>query len=200
MAGPTVEMSLRLPVARNMDVQREAVHWRGAISYRVDGELIEVSFDVHREGDTAFAILSHPGRGMRKGGDDPQSYRIELTSTRQRLGGVRWWWLCPILGRRVSHLYLPLGAVRYGSRHAYRLSYATQRQSPSARARTRLQRGCVRLGGMMDLLDPLPDKPKWMRWPTYNRLIEKMEPVAEHVGDDFLRAFGRLPGLRAALP
>jgi AAA domain len=42
---------------------------------------------------------------------------------------VRWWWICPATGRRVSKLYLPNGGVRFLSHGpgAYRLAYASQR-------------------------------------------------------------------------
>jgi hypothetical protein len=56
-------------------------------------------------------------------------YRVRLTTTRQRFGGLRWWFVCPLLvrdqpcDRRVGKLYLPPGARYYGCRHCYELTY-----------------------------------------------------------------------------
>src|SRR4051812_39813218 len=48
---------------------------------------------------------------------------IRLIATTQPLGGQRWWFLCPRTGRRVTKLYLPWGALRFASRHAFGLAY-----------------------------------------------------------------------------
>jgi len=56
-------------------------------------------------------------------------YQIRLESTRPRLGGRRWWFICPLVvngrkcGRRVGKLYLPTGGKYYGCRHCYDLTY-----------------------------------------------------------------------------
>ena len=53
------------------------------------------------------------------------SYAIHLDSTPCPLGGLRWWFICPLEGceRRVGVLYLPPGAERFGCRHCYNLTY-----------------------------------------------------------------------------
>jgi hypothetical protein len=56
-------------------------------------------------------------------------YQIRLTVTRPRFGGLRWWFICPLVvngrpcGRRVGKLYLPPGGRYYGCRHCYQLTY-----------------------------------------------------------------------------
>ena len=56
-------------------------------------------------------------------------YHVRLTTTRPRFGGLRWWFLCPLLvqgwpcNRRVGKLYLPPGGRYYGCRHCYDLTY-----------------------------------------------------------------------------
>lgn len=62
--------------------------------------------------------------------------------------------------------------------------------SQAVRARTRLARGCRQISGIEDLLRPLPGKPPWMRWATYDRIVAKLEPVAEQVEEDAARSFG----------
>ena len=63
--------------------------------------------------------------------------------------------------------------------------------SPMERARTPLRRQSRKLGGSDDITADLPDKPKWMRWHTYNRKIGKLEPLQERVSDDFVRSVSR---------
>ena len=49
---------------------------------------------------------------------------VRLVTTRPNYGGRRWWFLCPLVGRRVAKLYLPPGGRLFGSREAYGLTYA----------------------------------------------------------------------------
>ena len=62
-------------------------------------------------------------------------YQVDLTTTPCNLGGVRYWFLCPIAsgggscGRRVGTLYLPPGAGYFGCRHCYDLSYASRNET-----------------------------------------------------------------------
>jgi hypothetical protein len=58
-------------------------------------------------------------------------YRFVLTTTRPRFGGLRWWFVCPLIlggrpcGRRVGKLYLPPGARYFGCRHCHELTYTS---------------------------------------------------------------------------
>jgi hypothetical protein len=62
-------------------------------------------------------------------------YRVTLTTTRPRFGGVRWWFLCPLsvygrpCGRRVAKLYFAPGARYFGCRHCHDLSYSSRHES-----------------------------------------------------------------------
>lgn len=70
-------------------------------------------------------------------GGEPQEYdyKVMLTTTCPNFGGVRWWFLCPLLrgerscARRVGKLYLPPGTRYYGCRHCYDLSYESCNES-----------------------------------------------------------------------
>jgi hypothetical protein len=61
-------------------------------------------------------------------------YRVELTTTRPRFGGLRWWFVCPLVvqgcpcNRRVGKLYLPAGGRYYGCRRCYNLTYTSCQQ------------------------------------------------------------------------
>jgi len=59
-------------------------------------------------------------------------YKVRLVTTPCHFGGVRWWFLCPLItngvscGRRVGTLYCPPGATYYGCRHCYNLTYESR--------------------------------------------------------------------------
>jgi hypothetical protein len=62
------------------------------------------------------------------------NYRVDLTATRPRFGGLCWWFVCPLVvgglgcDRRVGKLYLPPGGRYYGCRHCYGLTYTSCQQ------------------------------------------------------------------------
>src|SRR5262249_16128266 len=72
---------------------------------------------------------------------------IFLVTTGPLFGGRRWWFECPRSRRRVRVLHLPLGGLHFWSRRAYRLPYASQRETPYDRALRRSRKLCRRLGG-----------------------------------------------------
>jgi hypothetical protein len=62
-------------------------------------------------------------------------YWILLSTTRPTYGGLRWWFICPLIAndrpcrRRVQKLYLPSGGTYYGCRHCYDLTYTSSQES-----------------------------------------------------------------------
>jgi hypothetical protein len=107
---------------------------------------------------------------------------------------VRWWFICPQTGRRAAKLYLPNGAFTFASRQAYRLAYRCQREQPHDRASRRAFKLRGKLGGTGSIGDHI-EKPKWMRWPTYERKLEEIF-AAEEVVDSYLSAaLGKLDHL-----
>lgn len=64
-------------------------------------------------------------------------YQVSLSSTRCHLGGVRWWFLCPLVRsgrpclRRARILYLPYGANYFGCRECYELTYESRQMHRS---------------------------------------------------------------------
>jgi hypothetical protein len=92
-------------------------------------------FTVHYELNTfdpeePFAQLSYGWVG-RLGEPEWADYRVDLTATYPHLGGVRWWFVCPLFvggvacRRRVGKLYLPPRARYFGCRHCHRLTYTS---------------------------------------------------------------------------
>jgi hypothetical protein len=86
----------------------------------------------------AWLRLSYRVRGS------AMDYRIRLTTTRPTYGGVRWWFLCPLvrrdggLPRRVGKLYRPPGARYFGSRVGHGLTYTSCQESGQFRGLFRL--------------------------------------------------------------
>lgn len=103
-------------------------------------------------------------------------YKVPLTWTEPRFGGRRWWWCCPLSGRRCGCLYLPFGAKYFAGREAYRLAYQSQRETPSDRAMRKARKLHRRLGGDgLALGQFAPPKPKGMQWRTYERLVARWQ-------------------------
>jgi hypothetical protein len=66
---------------------------------------------------------------------DSAAYRVHLTTTRLRFGGLRWWFVCPLTvngipcTRRVAKLCLPPGGRYFGCRHCHGLTYTSCQES-----------------------------------------------------------------------
>ena len=62
-------------------------------------------------------------------------YRVELTTSRPNFGGLRWWFICPLMinrracKRRVGKLHLPPGARYFGCRACHQLTYTSCQES-----------------------------------------------------------------------
>ena len=74
-------------------------------------------------------------------------YKIPLARTQPRYGGERLWFVCPLKKQRVTKLYLHPGGDIFASRHAYRLSYASQSENGHDRAIRKMWKLRNRLGG-----------------------------------------------------
>jgi hypothetical protein len=84
--------------------------------------------------------MGQPWMGLtytRKGEGELQNedYRLRLTTTRPLFGGLRWWFICPLVvndracGGRVAKLYLPSRCRFFGCRHCYDLTYTSCQES-----------------------------------------------------------------------
>ena len=72
-------------------------------------------------------------------GRDGARYQVDapiiLQTTRPPIGGVRWWFTCPLTvngrpcGRRVAKLYFPPGGRYFGCRHCHDLTYESSQES-----------------------------------------------------------------------
>ncbi len=82
--------------------------------------------------DNPVAILMYSvtdREGKRTDYDD----KVNLVTTPCYFGGVRYWFGCPLCGRRVAVLYLAPGDVYFRCRHCNNLSYHSRNNCPVAK-------------------------------------------------------------------
>jgi hypothetical protein len=159
---------------RTLDVRRwarEGVlrpgYW-GGWQWTRDGETV-ASIQMRAEQDRVFLIYRH------RSGDaewKDEQYPVRIVRTPCNLGGSRAWFICPAVGcgRRVAILY---GGSIFACRHCYRLAYPSAREDVCDRAARRADRLRARLDWEPGILNGGGEKPKWMRWRTFERLAAK---------------------------
>jgi hypothetical protein len=144
-------------------------------------------FSTYWEEEIASGLISASMEG-----EDEGWFRIRIGSLDQTIilvskvrhfGGRQWYFVCPVMNRCVSVLWKPPGATRFCSRQSWgsrRVAYASQFLDPDNRAHRGKAKIKERLIGDCDPDEwELPPKPKWMRWPTYNRLVERFDCYEE---------------------
>lgn len=124
--------------------------------------------------------------------DEPEDYRVRLTTTQPNFGGLRWWFVCPAKRINTAKLYLPNGGDWFASRQAYRLAYRSQNHSKWDRQAERAHELRRRIGGPVGFDQPFPDKPKGMHWKTYNRICEEIESLEYQSMSGAFKRFGLL--------
>lgn len=126
----TVEMCLALKASRFgkrlKQVQRfllSDVYWTNSLGERI----LTVHYRLEYLGKRP--VLHLLSRSDVEGRQQPMWESIVLTSTRPHFGGLRWWFVCPLVDkgvaceRRVGKLYLPRGAYYFGCRACFDLTY-----------------------------------------------------------------------------
>jgi hypothetical protein len=171
---PTVEASYRLDIESLVRATHGGSHATGRLVWANDFAVDfvwNVSDPWYPWIQLRFSAEDYPDRRRH----DVEQF-VHLRRTRPHLGGDRWWFECPRNKRRVRMLYLPLGAIRFASRRAYRLGYASQRETFRARAIRRARKIAAKLGVPVSdvFLRPTPSKPKRMRWRTHRKLLRKL--------------------------
>jgi hypothetical protein len=106
--------------------------------------------------------------------------RIILVAHPRHFGGRQWCFICPYTNRRVSVLWMPPGARDFSSRQRWgrQVAYNSQfldRDNRAHRGQARINSKLCSIGGFDPDAWDLPPKPKWMRWRTYNRAVEKFD-------------------------
>ena len=142
---------------------------------------------------TANMMEQHEGNLRIQMGDLEQT--IILTPRPRRFGGHQWYFMCPVR----------IVAVRFCGDHQARLSfrcrqgwgsrvaYASQFLDADHRAHRGKAKIKARLIGDCDPDEwELPPKPKWMRWSTYNRLVERFDSYEEILERGIARVDGQI--------
>jgi hypothetical protein len=150
--------------------------------------ICETAATLHLTTITCFDISGEPF--------NLKGQRLEIVTTAPPYGGRRWWFLCPTTGRRVSKLYLPIGASVFASQQAYRLGYSVQREGDLDQARRRARKARERIGGGPNLSEQLPQKPKRMHWATYWRHVKAFQYAEERMLPLFVSSAEKLLGRR----
>ncbi|MFC1866521.1 hypothetical protein ACFL0H_00045 [Thermodesulfobacteriota bacterium] len=103
----------------------DTLNWKSILSRRLEASCnIEINtLDL----DSAWIRLCHTYPYSDEGID----YKIRLETTRPNLGGIRWWFNCPIndCNRRAAKLYRPPLAKLFGCRHCHDLTYRSCQNS-----------------------------------------------------------------------
>jgi hypothetical protein len=122
----------------------------------------------------AWVRLHYASTTRSTGARTDRDYRVQLETTRPQFGGLRWWFVCPLSGRRARVLYLPgSGGSVFASRQALGMAYRSQRATAEDRAVDRSLKARKKLGvedqNMLEM--PYCPKPKWMRRKTHQQLV-----------------------------
>jgi len=179
--GPTVQSAFRVEIdaLRRDGLIRPGV--RGGCVIRFSGPYhdLDVEVETHIDGPwNSWVRLKYSTTDYWKNEPLAIDDKIFLATSRPPFGGLRWWFVCPRSNRKVRELYLPLDGRHFWSRRAYELAYASQRETKYDRALRRARKLTLKLGGD-PADDEYPDKPKRMRWTTYNRLMDKLVTADE---------------------
>jgi hypothetical protein len=112
---------------------RFAGSWRWA--YR-DGSAFSVNYETNTlDPSSPFVRLWYSWVRRSTGEQDSADYLVKLTTTRPQFGGVRWWFICPLVAsghpcnRRVGKLYKPPNNRYFGCRHCHDLTYTSCQES-----------------------------------------------------------------------
>lgn len=175
--------------------QKVAVEWKASwpqLEARSPSGTLVVFLTLGRDRGHAEFVFNVDHVTHRTG---PRNQRVELESTPCHFGGVRWWWVCPMSGRRCAKLYLPNGGNLFAGRGrgAYQMAYASQNAGAMANSHCRIARLHRRLGHeYTSLPDYPPDRPKWMRHRTYDRLVAEWETAIDRHDDIYVAKHARL--------
>jgi hypothetical protein len=163
-----------------------------------------ISWSIPHRGEIASGIITadmtDPSHGWLRLAIGRFEQRITLISRPRHLGGRQWFFVCPVTGGLASVLWKPPGASRFCGRQAFgrKVAYRSQFRNASDRAYSGKERIKARLIGDLDPEDwELPPKPKWMRWATYNRHVERFDAYEEKLDNACISSVSKRLGLKS---
>ena len=186
---PTVEDSMPLDIDRLVRLgfiapnhfRRGSLVWKN-VSTGEDSGSVGYLADT-TEGDWGQFDLSYALGSERRRVECP----IRLETSRPHFGGIRWWFVCPVSGRRVRKLYLHIGCDYFASREALGLTYQSCREDIGPRAQRKADKLWRKLG-------PEGERPKGMHWQTYHRIGSTAEAADSLSWDTFFYRCSHLLG------
>lgn len=104
----------------------------GTLTYSRGG-MQSGSIGIILDDDNTYLTLDYTQTNRYTGKTKHYHYKVNLTVTRCHFGGLRYWFVCPIVkngkacNRRVGTLYLPPGGGYFGCRHCHDLTYDDQK-------------------------------------------------------------------------
>jgi len=116
---------------------------------------------------------------------------VPLRSRRCRFGGSRAYMLCPCCFKAREVIVMTTSGRQWGCRTCLRLRYQSQRLAPADRMQRRADTLYDRAG--TDYGEGMVLKRKWMRWRTFNRLMDRANNLSSAADAGFLyrlRRFG----------
>jgi hypothetical protein len=126
---------------------------------------------------------------------------IKLVAKPRHYGGRQWYFVCPATNRLVSVLWMPAGSRRFCSRQTWgrQVAYSSQYLDRDSRAHAGQSKIRSRLCSI-GKFDPdewdMPPKPKWIRWKTYNRHVEKFDRYEDILDYGCAALAAKLAGLK----
>ena len=182
-----IEDRIRLDVrgcARRGDLEPGSA---GKLSWSCDGE--ETASAGYRAQDGAlelhYTITSEDEERI------PVAITIPVRLTPCRFGGYRSYWQCPRCGRRCEVVVMASHGRWWGCRRCMGLRHASQRQDRASRLQSRADELYARAGWESDD-GSLVHKHKWMRWRTFNRLMDRANRVSREADVAALAGLARL--------
>ncbi len=98
-------------------------------------ETSSISVTVSTMNRNSYVRFQYTNTHWQSGEKTDYDYTASLATTRCHFGGVRYWFICPLVkngvpcGRRVGTLFLTPGGNYFGCRHCYDLSYNSRNES-----------------------------------------------------------------------
>jgi hypothetical protein len=83
--------------------------------------------------------------------------------------------VCGSCGCGAIRLFAHYGT--YACRHCHKAVYASQKHDQNGRQRLAASKLRLQLGGLPDICEPMPSKPKWTRRRTYQRIRNEIQAL-----------------------
>jgi len=106
------------------------IEWRNFFGQVYSSIGISVSTDEENPNENFIRLFYSKGPN----GEIELDYKVQLITTPCNLGGVRYWFKCPLIKngepceRKVSKIYLPPGSRYFGCRHCHDLTYTSSQE------------------------------------------------------------------------